>query len=106
MIEDSIRRIQKEIRKNVDVSVLNSTRYLSIKLLENDQNTRHLLRECGNYETIIKQCEIEINKLEKEYGEKSETIITDSKYGFISGALLETCVEQKEKLIGKKRDFD
>lgn len=106
MIEDSIRRIQTEIRKNVDISVLNSTRYLSIKLLENDKTTRNLLRECGNYETIIRQSQYEISKLEKEYGEKSETIITDSKYGFISGALLETCVEQKEKLIGKKRDFD
>ena len=106
MIEDSIRRIQTEIRKNVDISVLNSTRYLSIKLLENDKTTRNLLRECDNYEKIIQQSQFEISQLEKEYGEKSETIITDSKYGFISGALLETCVEQKEKQPGKKRDFD
>lgn len=106
MIEDAIRKIQAEIRKNVDISVLNSTRYLSIKLLENDKTTRNLLRECDNYETIIQQCQLEISKLEREYGEKSETIITDLKYGFISGALKETCVEQKEKQIGKKRDFD
>jgi hypothetical protein len=32
----------------------------------------------------------------KEYGERSETIITDAKYGFIDGALKETYREPKK----------
>jgi hypothetical protein len=38
---------------------------------------------------MAQQSKIEILRLEKECGEKSETIITDAKYGFISSALQE-----------------
>lgn len=105
-IEDSIGRIQKEIRKNIDIANRFSTRYLAIKLLENDKTGLNLLKKCSNFEIIAHRCQTEIHKLEKEYGEKSETIITDAKYGFIAGALRETYTERSQKIIDKKRDLD
>lgn len=104
-IESSIRQVQGEIRKCNEIIGRISTRYLSIKLLENDQTTLNGLRKFSNFEAIEKKASSEIQKLEKEYCEKSETIITDAKYSFISGALMETCSFPKAS-GEKKRDID
>ena len=59
-------------------------------MLETDTAALNQISQCSNFEKIKKQTEIEIKTLEKEYNEKSGTIITDAKYGFIAGALNET----------------
>ena len=59
-------------------------------MLEKDSTTLAQIAAYSNIEKIRIQSETEIHKLEKEYKEKSDTIITDAKYGFISGALNET----------------
>ncbi len=105
-IEDSIKRVQTEIKKNNDIANRFSTRYLAIKLLENDKTTLKLLNQCANFDAIAQRSQTEIQKLEKEYGEKSETVITDAKYGFIAGALRETYTERNNKKIEKKRNID
>jgi len=89
-IENAIRHIQSLLKENKQVTDMYSTRYLSIKLLEKDTTTLLQIAPYSNLEKIKTQCEIEIHKLEKEYKEISGTIITDAKYGFISGALNET----------------
>jgi len=94
-IENSIKKIQNLIKENKQVADNYSTRYLSIKLIENDKTTRKILKNCVNYNEIIATAESEIANLEREYKEKSETIVTDFKYGFISGALNETYTEGK-----------
>lgn len=105
-IEDSISKVQIELRKNLAITDRFSTRYLAIKLLENDTSSLKLLRDCKNFEAIVRQSQTEIHKLEKEYNEKSETILTDAKYGFIAGALRETYTEPASKKIEKKRNID
>jgi len=89
-IERSIANIQILIKENKDITDKFSSRYLAVKLLEGDTATLTQLSQCFNFEKIKKQTDTEINILEKEYKEKSETIITDAKYGFIAGALGET----------------
>lgn len=89
-IEGSIRTIQNVLWKNVSVADRFSSRYLSIKLLENDATILKTLQQYDNYEEIRKTVKEEIKRLEQEYSERSETIITDAKYGFIDGALKET----------------
>jgi ferrous iron transport protein B len=105
-IEEAISKIQAEIRKNDDITIRFSTRYLAIKLLENDKTTLKHLAGCSNYESIAQCSKHEISKLEKEYGEKSETIVTDAKYGFIAGALRETYSEPSNKEKTRKPDID
>lgn len=90
-IENSISKIQDELWKNPDITVKQSSRYLSIKLLEKDQTTLAQLEKCSNYLDIKTTAEQAVQAIEKEYGEKSESVITDIKYGFIEGALKETC---------------
>ncbi len=106
MIEDSIGKIKSLILPNKEITDRFSSRYISIKLLENDKATAQLLKDCGNYTAIIDRAKVEVDKLEKEYGEKSETIITDTKYGFISGALAETLTENSKKKPNRSNTID
>jgi len=89
-VEKSIRNIQEEIRKDKERSSIFSSRFYAIKLLEKDEAANFAMSRWTNYEKI-KQCtKLEINKLEQMLNEESDTLITDARYGFISGALKET----------------
>ena len=99
-IEKAIFPIQQEIRVNKETANLFSTRYLAIKLLESDTTTLTGFKKYHNFDKIVAASSQAISKLEKVYGEKAETIITDAKYGFIDGALKETYtpgIEDREK---------
>ena len=105
-IENAISKIQPLIKQNKDIADKFSSRYISIKLLEADKTTLNQLSNCSNIEKIKTQLESEIRKLEKEYQEKSSTVITDAKYGFIAGALKETLKLNTEQKKEKKRNID
>lgn len=105
-IEKAIRKIQDEIWKNPKITDKQSSRYVAIKLLETDKTTLVQLKEYGNFEQIKSLTKSTIVELEKEYGERSETIITDAKYGFIDGAMKETYREPKKDKYKLKRELD
>lgn len=106
LIETAIRKIQDEIWKNPKITDKQSSRYVAIKLLETDKTTLVQLKEYGNFEQIKALTKSTIAELEKEYGERSETIITDAKYGFIDGAMKETYREPKKDKYKLKRELD
>lgn len=105
-IESSISKLQALIQQNKGTVDLCSTRYLAIKLIENDKTTLSQLKDLPNFNVIAEKTNLEIRKLEKEYRENSETIITDAKYGFIAGALGETMVEGKTDKRKRSREID
>ncbi len=106
IIESSISKIQALIKISRNITDKYSSRYIAIKLLESDKTTLNQIAECSNFEKIKSQTEIEIIRLEKEFEEKSSTIITDAKYGFIAGALKETFSQKPENKTVKKRNID
>lgn len=91
-IENSICIIQSKIKIEENRSFTNiiSARYLAIELLENDKEFSSGITRCSNSEEIIKTGKSEFAKLEKHFNDSVETVITDLRYGFISGALKET----------------
>lgn len=89
-IDMSVRRIQCFIKENQDITSVFSSRFLAIKLLEKDKEAQKVLRNCQNYESILSETNKEIKRLENLFSEDTETLITDTRYGFISGALKET----------------
>jgi ferrous iron transporter FeoB len=105
-IEKAIKDIQDVIWKNPAITDKLSSRYVAIKLLETDKSTLAQLESFSNYEQIKTVAKQTITQLEKEYGERSETIITDAKYGFIDGALKETYKETKKDKRESKRELD
>lgn len=106
LIEKAINNIQHEIWKTPRIRDRYSSRYVAVKLLETDKTTLHELESFENYAEIKEVARQNIAMLEKEYGEKSETIITDAKYGFIDGALKETYKEPKTDKRSVKRELD
>jgi ferrous iron transport protein B len=106
LIEKAINNIQHEIWKTPRIRDRYSSRYVAVKLLETDKTTLHELEGFDNYAEIKEVARQNIAMLEKEYGEKSETIITDAKYGFIDGALKETYKEPKADKRSVKRELD
>ena len=105
-IEKAINDIQHELWKTPAIRDKYSSRYVAVKLIEGDKTTRNELKQFGNYEEIKSVAKRVVNELEKEYGENSETIITDAKYGFIDGALMETYKDQKKNKRITKRQLD
>lgn len=91
-IENSISVLQSviKIEENRAFTNLVSARYLSIELLENDPEFTRSISRCVNPEEIINTASAELTRLEKLYPEPVESVITDLRYGFISGALKET----------------
>lgn len=105
-IENAIRAIQQELKQNKKLLDRYSSRFIAIKLLEKDTEIEKLIEQCPNYWNIIEVAHNQIEILEKDFNENTESIITDAKYGFIEGALKENYYRNKEKVnqIGKKID--
>lgn len=91
-VEESILRLRTKIKESSNHAILlnYSSRFLAIKLLENDKAAFDVLTTSNNYDEIQKLARKEKKRLETLLGDDSETIITDAKYGFIHGALKET----------------
>ena len=92
-VEASIKAIQSVINRkgNEQLTDRISSRFLSIRLLENDtEAVKKIMTNCFNHEEVLYTAKLEARKLEKEFNDSTDTVFTDLKYGFISGALKET----------------
>ncbi len=92
-VERSINAVKREISHNEAIRHKYSTRFLAIKLLENDKEAKDFIKTLPNGIDILATRDREAIRLQKVLGEDSEQAITDAKYGFIQGALRETFTE-------------
>jgi ferrous iron transport protein B len=107
-IENSICAIQSRIKIEENRAFTNiiSGRYLAIELLENDKEFSKSIRRCVNSKEIIDVGRKEYSRLEKLFSDPLETVITDLRYGFISGALKETLKINKIERLRKTKIID
>lgn len=105
-LERSIKAVRQVIKEDKPITDKVSSRFLAIKMLEKDEQVGSLLADYSNYTEIKAISEKEIHKIESLEKEDSETIITNSKYSFISGALKETFKDpnQAKKTRSEKID--
>ncbi len=89
-IEASIKVVRKKIKENKPITDKLSSRFLALKMLEKDRQVSELLAAYPNADEINAITHREIRRIENLFNEDSETVITDAKYAFISGALKET----------------
>lgn len=88
-IEHGIAEIQDHLKKEHGLRERYSTRYLAIKLLENDKEVEQLVRTFPDADEILEHRDEAAKRVKEETKEDSETAIMDAKYGFIHGALAE-----------------
>jgi ferrous iron transport protein B len=107
-IEKSLKRIQEKIRHRDNQLLTDrvSSRFLALKLLEKDADAINKASSLRNSSEISLTAEDEIMRLEAAMDEDSETLITDAKYGFISGALRETLIRGTKSRHGKSAQID
>lgn len=96
-LERSIDRIKLLIRKNADIQTKYSTRFLSIKYLENDPDIKSVLSSLPNFDDLEKARKEEERRIRQLLGTDTESAIVDAKYAFIQGALTETFMQYREE---------
>lgn len=89
-LEKAIEAVKEEVSENEFIRHKYSTRFLSIKLLENDPDIEGFIHTLPNGEDIIRVRDKMAKRIQDTMNEDCESAITDAKYGFISGALKET----------------
>ncbi|MDY6935324.1 MAG: ferrous iron transport protein B [Spirochaetota bacterium] len=96
-VEKEIQNIQQTIWRVKKIGETYSTRWLAIRLLERDNDVQRKLADYPNYEDILDQAEKSSKGLEDKFKDEIETIFTELRYGFISGAIKESVQESHVK---------
>ena len=74
-----------------------STRFLSIKLLENDSELEKFVQTKDDDDSIMKLRASIANEYQERNGQDIESALTDAKYGFVRGALAEVYQKNEKK---------
>jgi ferrous iron transport protein B len=98
-IETGIANIQVFLKGNDLLRLRYSTRWLAIKLLENDREAWRVVDDLPEAAQIREACVLASRRVKEETGNDTETAVMDAKYGFVRGALHEAGY-----VIGKKND--
>ena len=97
-IEKAIAAVQQPLKNDLQLRAKYSTRYLAIKLLENDKTTWDLANSCPEA-NLIRQAAVNAQEqIKDDLQADSETAIMDAKYGFIRGALAEAGYKMGDKM--------
>ena len=88
-VEEEIARLQTLIEETPALTERWSSRWLALKLLEEDSDIIARLQDLTGGAAVISRAEDSIKHLRSIYGDDVDTIIADRRYGFISGLIKE-----------------
>ena len=107
-IEDSISKIEHFIRNHAADSIPYNIRWTAIKLLEDDKIVKErvlektgkigedILREIGNYRKFLVD----------RFDDDPEIVMTDERYGFIAGIIMEVLTTSTKQRVDISRNVD
>lgn len=105
-IEASIQRLQRSLRLDTPLPNEVSSRFQAIQLLQRDQATLDILQGHPHLAQVMQTLDGELTRLRQIYQEEPESVISDAKYGFISGALRETYLPNRTERVRKTQRID
>ncbi|MCI1647991.1 MAG: ferrous iron transport protein B [Bacteroides sp.] len=105
-LERSIKEVKQLIGANENIRHKYSTRFLAIKLLENDSDVESFIQTLPNGKDIIDARNRECQRIHDVMNEDCEQAIIDAKYGFISGGLKETFIDNHQDTEQTTRVID
>jgi ferrous iron transport protein B len=105
-IEEEIVQVQSLIEQHPALNEAYPSRWLAIKLLENDKQIAAQIALLPDGEQLLKAVAKNINHLEAVFGEDVDTLIADRRYGWINGLVRETSktVTPGERLLSDRID--
>ena len=107
-IEDSISRIEHFIRNHAADSIPYNIRWTSIKLLEDDKIVKErVLEKTGKIgEDILREIDNHRNFLVDRFDDDPEIVMTDERYGFIAGIIMEVLTTSTKQRVDISRNVD
>lgn len=84
-IEEEIARLEALIAAHPMLAARYSPRWLAIKLLENDPHVIERVRMIAGTDDLLAAARQSIRRIERLFGDESDILITDRRYGFING---------------------
>ncbi len=105
MIENSISKINIKLDKLNVAGLSFPYRYISVKLLEKDNDIESLVAALPDGMAILELRDIEIKHIEETLNEDTESAMTNARYGFIAGGLKET-LKEKTNISERTRIID
>ena len=91
-LEEEVRKIQGRIRTDRELTARYSTRWLAVKLIEDDSEVKKTIeKESARSSAILTKGEESRKHLRNIFSEEPESLVADQRYGFISG-LLQECI--------------
>lgn len=98
-LEGQISTLQRKILDHLPIANELEARHIAIKLLEGDEPIeRELMNRYAKGAFVISARDYALKSIKEELGERdAEELITDARYGFISGALRETYKPNKHR---------
>lgn len=96
VVENSISKLNIFLGKDKDFQLSFPRRYISIKLLEKDEDIGKYVSSLPNAKDIYTLRDNEVKYIEDTLKEDTESALTNARYGFVAGGLKQTL---KEKLV-------
>ncbi len=95
-IEEDIEKLKAVISQDDSLTARYPVRWLALKLLENDREVMKKIKESPREKEILELAGKSIVRLKGIFGDEVEALITDYRYGFISGACSEAVIKTCE----------
>ena len=107
-IEDSISKIEHFIGNHAEDSIPYNIRWTAIKLLEDDKIVKErVLEKTGKIgEDILKEIDNHRKFLVDRFDDDPEIIMTDERYGFIAGIIMEVLTTSIKQRVDISRNVD
>jgi ferrous iron transport protein B len=107
-IEKAIGELSECIREKTSAELPYHTRWVAIKLLENDRIVKERILQCTNPqgEAILQEAELRREKLREFFDEEPEIVMTDNRYGFIAGIVKEVLKTVSKQRVDVSRQID
>ena len=107
-IEDSISKIEHFIENHAADSIPYNIRWTAIKLLEDDKIVKErVLEKTGKIgEDILREIDNQRNFLVDRFDDDPEIIMTDERYGFIAGIIMEVLTTSTKQRVDISRNVD
>ncbi len=104
-IESSIQALQRVIEDNADGALPYNARWTAIKLLEDDKIIKDRILQHARRE-ILDSAETQRHHLMDRFDDDPQIVMTDERYGFISGIIKEVHTTSTQKRVDISRNID
>ena len=105
-VEEEIVRLQKVIEKYPEVRKHYASRWLAVKLLEEDSDIMAKMENTPNGKVLLDAAGQSIEHLEKVYGDSVDTLIADRRYGWIHGLTSEVMRKTQAERLSASDKID